>query len=184
MESPARLRRYIRSENTSSRPEYPPVDRFACETIRPALSRTFSKLFILLDLVISKIATLLIYMDVRDGTKLNSCAVQSMNNSYLTASHLAMPATIEKRTISLSKEQAAYIDAKVEKGDYASVSEVVRAGLRALRERDAAIEQWLHTEVASAYDAMKANPDRAVPLDSAVAKLRDRHSARMKQGKA
>lgn len=95
-----------------------------------------------------------------------------------------MPTTIEKRTISLSSEQAAYIDEKVEKGDYASVSEVVRAGLRALRERDAAIEQWLHTEVAAAYDAMKANPDRAVPLDAAFTKLRDRHSARKAQGKA
>jgi len=94
-----------------------------------------------------------------------------------------MPATIEKRTISLSSEQAAYIDAKVRNGDYASASEVVRAGLRALRERDAAIEQWLHTEVAGAYDAMKANPDRAVPLDAAFARLRDRHSHKRARGK-
>lgn len=39
---------------------------------------------------------------------------------------------IDKRTISLPAEQAAYIDAKVKAGDYASVSEVVRAGLWAV----------------------------------------------------
>jgi antitoxin ParD1/3/4 len=94
-----------------------------------------------------------------------------------------MSTTVEKRTISLSSEQAAYIDAKVRNGDYASASEVVRAGLRALHERDAAIEQWLRTEVASAYDAMKAHPDRAIPLDAAFARLRDRHVHKKARGK-
>jgi hypothetical protein len=37
-------------------------------------------------------------------------------------------AKIEKRTISLPGEQAAFIDAKVASGDYASVSEVVPGG--------------------------------------------------------
>lgn len=51
--------------------------------------------------------------------------------------------TVEKRTISLSPAQASYIDALVETGTYASASEVMRAGLRALQERDAAVERWL-----------------------------------------
>jgi len=59
-----------------------------------------------------------------------------------------MLAKVAKRTFSLPPEQAAYIDAKVEDGAYASGSEVVRAGLRALRERDAAVERWLSEEVA------------------------------------
>ena len=33
-----------------------------------------------------------------------------------------------KRTVSLPEEQSAFIDAKVATGDYASASEVVRAG--------------------------------------------------------
>ncbi len=41
-----------------------------------------------------------------------------------------------KRTVSLPVEQASYIDAQVTAGIYASASEVVRAGLRALQERD------------------------------------------------
>ena len=58
----------------------------------------------------------------------------------------------QKRTISLPDEQADFIDAKVASGDYASASEVVRAGLRALKERDDAIERWLREEVVPTYD--------------------------------
>ena len=50
-------------------------------------------------------------------------------------------AKIARRTFSLPAAQAAYIDAKVSSGSYASASEVVRAGLRALEERDAVFER-------------------------------------------
>lgn len=80
--------------------------------------------------------------------------------------------SIAKRTISLPDEQADFIDAKVASGDYASVSEVVRAGLRALKERDDAMERWIRDEVASTYDAMQADPSRAIPAEEVIAKLR------------
>lgn len=89
-------------------------------------------------------------------------------------------ANIEKRTISLPSEQAAFIESKVRNGDYASVSEVVRAGIRALRERDEVIERWLHNEVAGSYDAMKSDPARAITVDSAFASVRNRHAERVK----
>ena len=66
-----------------------------------------------------------------------------------------MPGT-EKRTFSLPAEHAAFIDAKVKSGSYASGSEVVRAGLRALQERDAAVERWLREDVARTYDGVKS----------------------------
>ncbi|MEO6376443.1 MAG: type II toxin-antitoxin system ParD family antitoxin [Caulobacteraceae bacterium] len=88
--------------------------------------------------------------------------------------------TVEKRTISLPGEQAAFIDAKVAAGDYASVSEVVRAGLRALKERDEAVERWLRDEVALTFDAMTADPARGVSADSAFADVRARHAERLK----
>lgn len=89
-------------------------------------------------------------------------------------------ANIEKRTISLPSEQAAFIESKIRNGDYASVSEVVRAGIRALRERDEVIERWLHNEVAGSYDAMKSDPARAITVDSAFASVRNRHAERVK----
>ena len=87
-------------------------------------------------------------------------------------------AAVAKRTVSLPAEQSAYIDAKVARGDYASASEVVRAGLRALRERDAAVERWLVEEVAPTYDAYKANPDNVLSLEEVHAALETHHAAR------
>lgn len=82
----------------------------------------------------------------------------------------------EKRTFSLPKEHAAFIDAQVASGSYASASEVVRAGLRALQERDAAVERWLREEVAPVYDAMQADPERARGLDEVFGAIRARHA--------
>lgn len=63
---------------------------------------------------------------------------------------------IEKRTFSLPAEHTAFIDAQVNSGSYASASEVIRAGLRALQERDAAVERWLTEEVARTFDEVKS----------------------------
>jgi antitoxin ParD1/3/4 len=87
---------------------------------------------------------------------------------------------VEKRTFSLPAEHTAFIDEKVASGAYASGSEVVRAGLRALSERDAAVERWLREEVAPAYDAMKADPKRGVPAKAAFDAIRARHAKRTK----
>lgn len=87
---------------------------------------------------------------------------------------------IEKRTISLPHEHAVFVDAKVSSGDYASVSEVVRAGLRALQERDAAVERWLTEQVGPAYDKMKADPTRAIAASKVFAKLRKRGAPKTK----
>ncbi len=88
-------------------------------------------------------------------------------------------ANIEKRTVSLRAEHTAFIDQLVDSGTYASASEVVRAGLRALQERDAAVERWLRDEVAPVHDAMEADPARAVSLDDAFADVRSRHARRL-----
>ena len=85
-------------------------------------------------------------------------------------------ATTEKRTFSLPMEHAAFIDEKVASGAYASGSEVIRAGLRALQERDAAIESWLREQVAPAYDAIKAQPDRGIDAKQVFDDIRRYHA--------
>lgn len=87
---------------------------------------------------------------------------------------------VEKRTISLPSEHAAFIDAKVAAGEYASASEVVRAGLLALQERDAAVERWLREEVAPTYDAMQADASRGIAAADVFEDIRRRHAARLK----
>lgn len=87
---------------------------------------------------------------------------------------------MDKRTISLPDEHASYIDQKVSSGDYASASEVIRAGLRALQERDRAIEDWLRNQVASTYDAMLADPSRGIPASSAFDDIRTLHARKTK----
>ena len=89
---------------------------------------------------------------------------------------------IAKRTISLPVEHAAFIEQQVASGTYASASGVVRAGLRALQERDAAVERWLREEVAPTYYTLKADPDRAILADDVFAEIRSRR-ARILTGK-
>jgi antitoxin ParD1/3/4 len=89
-------------------------------------------------------------------------------------------AAAEKRSFSLPVEQADYIDSLVASGTYATSSEVIRAGLRALQERDAAVERWLKDEVAPVVAAMRADPSRGIPADDVFAEIRALHAKRAK----
>lgn len=78
----------------------------------------------------------------------------------------------EKRTFSLPAEQGRYIDQLVKSGAFASASEVVRAGLRALEERDEAAERWLKTEVIATYDQLESDPNSAIPAKRVFTEMR------------
>ena len=79
--------------------------------------------------------------------------------------------TTQQMSITLPLEMARIVREKVANGGYASESEVIRDGLRALQDRDAAIERWLREEVAPTYDDHKANPGKAIPLAEVTARL-------------
>lgn len=79
--------------------------------------------------------------------------------------------TTQQMSVTLPNEMAQAVKAKVRSGDYASESEVIRDGLRALMARDRAIEHWLHAQVGPAYDALKADPTRAISVDQVRARL-------------
>lgn len=79
--------------------------------------------------------------------------------------------TDQTRLFNLDDEQIAFIDAQVASGAYASETEVVREGLRALQERDAAFEHLPWDEIVAVYDEMKAHPERAIPMEQAFTEI-------------
>ncbi|AVS68882.1 ribbon-helix-helix domain-containing protein [Paracidovorax avenae] len=79
--------------------------------------------------------------------------------------------TTQQMSITLPISIAAVVKEKVASGAYASESEVIREGLRALLARDRAVESWLHGQVGTAYDALAADPGRGLSADSIRARL-------------
>ena len=78
-------------------------------------------------------------------------------------------------SITLPTDMAKKIRAKVASGEYASESEVIRDGLRALMARDRAMESWLREQVAPAFDRLKADPSRARSIKQVRARLVKEH---------
>jgi putative addiction module CopG family antidote len=79
-------------------------------------------------------------------------------------------------SVTLPNEMAAQVRAKVASGEYATESEVIRDGLRALQARDRAVDRWLRDDVVPAYHALKADPSRGRSLAEARAELAGRHA--------
>lgn len=79
--------------------------------------------------------------------------------------------TTRQMSVTLPHEMASMVRAKVTSGEYASESEVIRDGLRALAARDRAVESWLRDQVVPAYDRLHADPDSALTVDAVRARL-------------
>lgn len=92
-------------------------------------------------------------------------------------------ATTEKRAFDLPPEQSDYIDHLVKSGTYASANDVISASLSALQTQQESLERWLREDVAPVYDAMKENPNRAIPAETVFARLRAHHDTRVKNDK-
>jgi putative addiction module CopG family antidote len=84
--------------------------------------------------------------------------------------------TTQQMSITLPNEMADVVKSKVRSGEYASESEVIRDGLRTLLARDRAVEHWLNNQVGPAYDALKADPSRAISADQLRARLAAEHA--------
>jgi antitoxin ParD1/3/4 len=68
------------------------------------------------------------------------------------------------------------VEARVKSGEYASASEVVRAGLRALDREEEALTAYLREKIQEAYD----DPRPSVPAEEAFDRLERKHAERMK----
>ncbi len=80
--------------------------------------------------------------------------------------------------ITLPLDLAEVIEGKIKSGAYASVSEIVRDGVCALLERDAAVEQWLRDEVIAGHEEYLADPSQGIPADAIVDRIKSRRAAR------
>jgi antitoxin ParD1/3/4 len=89
--------------------------------------------------------------------------------------------TTQQFSITLPLDMAEAVERKVKSGIYASVSEVVRDGVRALLERDAAVERWLREEVVPGHREYLADPAKGVPADAVLPRIKSRRGARKPQ---
>jgi putative addiction module CopG family antidote len=85
--------------------------------------------------------------------------------------------TTQQFSISLPFDLAEAVQDKIKSGGYASVSEVVRDGVRALMERDAVVERWLQEEVVAGHEEYMADPSKAVPADAVLGRIKARRAA-------
>ena len=81
-------------------------------------------------------------------------------------------------TVTLPPDVAALVEHKVRSGAYASASDVVREGLRALQERDAGLEHWLREEVLVGHAEYLADPSAAVAAEEILDRIKARQGKR------
>lgn len=80
----------------------------------------------------------------------------------------------EPMTVTVPAAQKAFVEERIRAGRFASASEVVRAGLRALEREEAHLDEWMRQKVQEALN----DPRPAIPAEDVFAELRARHAAR------
>lgn len=83
--------------------------------------------------------------------------------------------TTQQFSVTLPNEMAAQVKAKVASGEYATESEVIRDGLRALQARDRAVEAWLLQQVGPAYDEVIADPGSLRSAEDVMGTIEAQH---------
>jgi len=81
-------------------------------------------------------------------------------------------------SITLPHDMAQMVKDKVASGAYASESEVIRDGLRALQARDAAVERWLHEAVVPVFDRVTRGEEKLLDTAEVFAGLESRYRTR------
>jgi putative addiction module CopG family antidote len=85
--------------------------------------------------------------------------------------------TTQQFSITLPLDMAEIVEGKIKSGAYASVSEVMRDGVRALLEREAAVERWLREEVVPGHQEYLADPSKGVPAEAILDRIKARRAA-------
>ena len=86
--------------------------------------------------------------------------------------------TTQQFSVTLPLDMAEAVESQIRSGRYASVSEVLRDGVRALLDRDASVERWLREEVVAGHEEYLADPSKGVPADEVLPRIKARRGAR------
>ena len=73
-------------------------------------------------------------------------------------------------TVTLASGQKAFVEDRVRAGRFASASEVVREGLRALEREEAHLDEWMRDKIRAARE----DPRPSVAADDVLARLNRR----------
>ena len=85
-------------------------------------------------------------------------------------------------SITLPNHLAEELEQRVASGVYADRSEAISDGLQELFAREEAVDAWLRSEVASAYDDLRADPSSALEASQMRARIAAHHSRRVAEG--
>jgi Arc/MetJ-type ribon-helix-helix transcriptional regulator len=77
----------------------------------------------------------------------------------------------EQFRVTLTKEMAQLVRAKVASGEYATASDVINDWLSALAAHDAAVDRWLFDEVVPTLEEIRAKPEQLLDADEAWSQL-------------
>ena len=83
---------------------------------------------------------------------------------------------VQQYNVTLPPDLALAVERKVRDGSYASVNEVLSESVRALIERDAAVEGWLRDEVLPGHAEYLADPSSAVTSDALLSRMKARRA--------
>jgi putative addiction module CopG family antidote len=86
--------------------------------------------------------------------------------------------------ITLPQEMAKIVKDKVASGTYASESDVIQDGLRALQARDAIIECWLQESVVPIFDRVATGDEKLVEASEVFSGLASRYGTRKSKKKS
>jgi antitoxin ParD1/3/4 len=86
--------------------------------------------------------------------------------------------TTQQFSITLPLDMAEIVEEKIKSGAYATVSEVMRDGVRALLEREAAVERWLREEVVAGHQEYLADPSKGIPAEAILDRIKARRAVR------
>jgi antitoxin ParD1/3/4 len=86
-----------------------------------------------------------------------------------------MPRSSRPVTVTLG-DMKSFADERIARGRYASVSEVVRAGLRALEREETHLDDWMRERIRESLE----DPRPDIPAEEVFAELRARMDAAVK----